>query len=177
MWTWGGNSLPSKVITRALCSGLTSSAILSHRDILVSGACASSRVTRGKLRFSSLAYLSSSSSSWCCVWSCLPSINITWPDPDLIRTSTVTLASSRTTARIRRAYLSAILAQDSVYFETTGPGEVASRMVRDIGLVQSAVGEKLGQHLTMALRSRQTTADLAYAQGLSSGPRLLLSRE
>jgi ATP-binding cassette subfamily B (MDR/TAP) protein 1 len=32
----------------------------------------------------------------------------------------------------------------AAYFETIGSGEVASRMVRDIGLVQVGVGERLG---------------------------------
>lgn len=58
--------------------------------------------------------------------------------------SSVSLASSRVVARMRRAYLSAVLAQDQTYFETIGPGEVASRLSRDIGLVQSGIGERLG---------------------------------
>jgi hypothetical protein len=54
------------------------------------------------------------------------------------------LASARVTARMRYAYLSAVLSQPATYFETVGSGEVASRMSRDIVLVSTGVGEKLG---------------------------------
>lgn len=56
----------------------------------------------------------------------------------------LSLASSRVTARMRYAYLAAILSQPATYFETVGGGEVASRMSRDIALVSTGVGEKLG---------------------------------
>ncbi|CED83556.1 Multidrug/pheromone exporter, ABC superfamily [Phaffia rhodozyma] len=58
--------------------------------------------------------------------------------------SAFSLASSRVSARIRTAYLSAVLAQDATYFEATGPGEVSSRLVKDIGLIETGIGEKLG---------------------------------
>lgn len=45
---------------------------------------------------------------------------------------------------MRYAYLAAVLSQPATYFETVGSGEVASRMSRDIVLVSTGVGEKLG---------------------------------
>ena len=45
---------------------------------------------------------------------------------------------------MRRAYLAAILAQDATYFEQIGPGEVASRLNRDLEMVRMGCGEKLG---------------------------------
>ncbi|KAH7325369.1 P-loop containing nucleoside triphosphate hydrolase protein [Rhizoctonia solani] len=53
------------------------------------------------------------------------------------------IASSRMTDRLRRAYLSSVIHQDAEFFEKVGPGEVGTRMIKDIASVRAAVGEKL----------------------------------
>ncbi|CAE6441720.1 unnamed protein product [Rhizoctonia solani] len=53
------------------------------------------------------------------------------------------IASARMTARLRRAYLSSVIHQDAEFFEKVGPGEVGTRMIKDIASVRAAVGEKL----------------------------------
>ncbi|KAG8733596.1 hypothetical protein FRC11_004832 [Ceratobasidium sp. 423] len=55
-----------------------------------------------------------------------------------------TIASGRTTDRLRRAYLDSVLHQDAEFFERVGPGEVGTRMVKDVGIIKAATGEKLG---------------------------------
>ncbi|KAG8777844.1 hypothetical protein FRC12_000178 [Ceratobasidium sp. 428] len=56
----------------------------------------------------------------------------------------VTIASGRTTDRLRRKYLSSVLYQDAEFFERVGPGEIGTRMIKDIATVKAATGEKLG---------------------------------
>lgn len=56
----------------------------------------------------------------------------------------VTIASGRITNKLRRAYLNAILHQDVEFFERVGPGEVGTRMLKDISMIKAAAGEKLG---------------------------------
>ncbi|CAE6488384.1 unnamed protein product [Rhizoctonia solani] len=58
--------------------------------------------------------------------------------------SCFTIASGRTTDRLRRAYLDSVLHQDAEFFERVGPGEVGSRMIKDVGIIKAATGEKLG---------------------------------
>ncbi|GAB1521178.1 hypothetical protein RhiTH_004269 [Rhizoctonia solani] len=58
--------------------------------------------------------------------------------------SCFTIASGRTTDRLRRAYLDSVIHQDAEFFEKVGPGEVGTRMVKDVGTVKAATGEKLG---------------------------------
>ncbi|KAJ1300111.1 hypothetical protein OPQ81_002591 [Rhizoctonia solani] len=53
------------------------------------------------------------------------------------------IASSRMTDRLRRAYLSSVIHQDAEFFEKVGPGEVGTRMIKDVALIRAAVGEKL----------------------------------
>ncbi|CAE6495501.1 unnamed protein product [Rhizoctonia solani] len=55
-----------------------------------------------------------------------------------------TIASGRTTDRLRRAYLDSVLHQDAEFFERVGPGEVGTRMIKDVGIIKAATGEKLG---------------------------------
>ncbi|KAG8739819.1 hypothetical protein FRC10_005080 [Ceratobasidium sp. 414] len=55
-----------------------------------------------------------------------------------------TIASGRITNKLRRAYLHAILHQDAEFFEHVGPGEVGTRMLKDINTIKAAAGEKLG---------------------------------
>ncbi|KAF8756598.1 ABC transporter transmembrane region [Rhizoctonia solani] len=55
-----------------------------------------------------------------------------------------TIASGRTTDRLRRAYLDSVLHQDAEFFERVGPGEVGTRMIKDVGTIKTATGEKLG---------------------------------
>ncbi|KAG9082518.1 hypothetical protein FS749_006794, partial [Ceratobasidium sp. UAMH 11750] len=55
-----------------------------------------------------------------------------------------TIASGRTTDRLRRRYLSSVLHQDAEFFDRVGPGEVGTRMIKDIGTIKAATGEKLG---------------------------------
>jgi ATP-binding cassette subfamily B (MDR/TAP) protein 1 len=47
------------------------------------------------------------------------------------------------TDRLRRAYLSSVIHQDAEFFEKVGPGEVGTRMIKDVASVRAAVGEKL----------------------------------
>ncbi|CAE7222292.1 unnamed protein product [Rhizoctonia solani] len=58
--------------------------------------------------------------------------------------SCFTIASGRTTDRLRRAYLDSVLHQDAEFFERVGPGEVGTRMIKDVGIIKAATGEKLG---------------------------------
>ncbi|QRW20720.1 ABC transporter [Rhizoctonia solani] len=58
--------------------------------------------------------------------------------------SCFTIASGRTTDKLRRAYLDSVIHQDAEFFEKVGPGEVGTRMVKDVGTVKAATGEKLG---------------------------------
>ncbi|KAJ1305894.1 hypothetical protein OPQ81_010614 [Rhizoctonia solani] len=58
--------------------------------------------------------------------------------------SCFTIASGRTTDRLRRAYLDSVLHQDAEFFERVGPGEVGTRMIKDVGTIKTATGEKLG---------------------------------
>ncbi|CAE6474640.1 unnamed protein product [Rhizoctonia solani] len=53
------------------------------------------------------------------------------------------IASSRMTDRLRRAYLGSVIHQDAEFFEKVGPGEVGTRMIKDVASVRAAVGEKL----------------------------------
>ncbi|QRV83869.1 ABC transporter transmembrane region [Ceratobasidium sp. AG-Ba] len=55
-----------------------------------------------------------------------------------------TIASGRTTDRLRREYLKSVLHQDAEFFDRAGPGEVATRMIKDIATIKAATGEKLG---------------------------------
>jgi hypothetical protein len=48
------------------------------------------------------------------------------------------------TQNLRTFYVAAILAQDSVFFETLGPGEVVLRVRKDIDTIRIGFGEKLG---------------------------------
>lgn len=54
------------------------------------------------------------------------------------------LASANLAARLRLAYVRSVVHQDAQFFEDVGPGEVATRIVKDIGTVKTAAGEKLG---------------------------------
>ncbi|KAG8983393.1 hypothetical protein FRB90_006065 [Tulasnella sp. 427] len=54
------------------------------------------------------------------------------------------LASSNLATRLRLAYVRSVLHQDAQFFEDVGPGEVGTRIVKDIGTVKTAAGEKLG---------------------------------
>ncbi|CUA73287.1 hypothetical protein RSOLAG22IIIB_05235 [Rhizoctonia solani] len=58
--------------------------------------------------------------------------------------SCFTIASGHTTDRLRRAYLDSVLHQDAEFFERVGPGEVGTRMIKDVGAIKAATGEKLG---------------------------------
>lgn len=56
----------------------------------------------------------------------------------------VSTASDALTLSLRRTYITSILAQDPSFFDTHGPGEVASRAGKDISTIRSAFGEKMG---------------------------------
>lgn len=56
----------------------------------------------------------------------------------------------RQSARIRSIYLKAILRQDIAFFDDeTSTGEVIGRMSGDTILIQEAMGEKVGEYLTI----------------------------
>ncbi|KAK0563426.1 hypothetical protein OC861_004795 [Tilletia horrida] len=52
------------------------------------------------------------------------------------------LASERMSANLRETYVAATLSQDVSYFDLHGPGEVASRLSKDVNQVRVAFGEK-----------------------------------
>jgi ATP-binding cassette subfamily B (MDR/TAP) protein 1 len=56
----------------------------------------------------------------------------------------VSTASDILTTNLRRAYVSAVLIQDQNFYDTHGPGEIASRAGKDINTIRTACGEKIG---------------------------------
>ncbi|ELU39567.1 multidrug resistance protein 1 [Rhizoctonia solani AG-1 IA] len=79
--------------------------------------------------------------------------------------SLVSIASSRMTDRLRRAYLSSVIHQDAEFFENVGPGEVGTRMIKDVASVRAAVGEKLSILIW-------STLIVAIVMAFSRAPRL-----
>ncbi|KAG8754876.1 hypothetical protein FRC11_006395, partial [Ceratobasidium sp. 423] len=71
------------------------------------------------------------------------------------------------TDRLRRAYLSSVIHQDAEFFEKVGPGEVGTRMIKDIASVRAAVGEKLS-----ILIWSISTLIVAIVMAFSRAPRL-----
>ena len=63
---------------------------------------------------------------------------------DVANPPLVSIASARMTDRLRQAYLSSVIHQDAEFFERVGPGEVGTRMIKDVGTIKAATGEKLG---------------------------------
>lgn len=51
---------------------------------------------------------------------------------------------------LREQYLAAILVQDQAFFDRIGPGEIVTRAGKDINLIRTGLGEKLG-YLTWSL--------------------------
>ncbi|KAG8927371.1 hypothetical protein FRC02_008254, partial [Tulasnella sp. 418] len=78
-----------------------------------------------------------------------------------------TLAANNVTDRLRHAYLSSVIHQDARFFENVGPGEAATRLTKDIGVVRTAVGEKLG-FIVWSL----STLITALVMGFTRAPRL-----
>ncbi|WFD42850.1 ABC-type xenobiotic transporter [Malassezia psittaci] len=54
------------------------------------------------------------------------------------------LATHKLTHRLREEYFAAAIVQDPGFFDTHGPGEIASRANRDVTQIRAAFGEKLG---------------------------------
>ncbi|CAE6486016.1 unnamed protein product [Rhizoctonia solani] len=77
------------------------------------------------------------------------------------------IASARMTDRFRKAYLSSVIHQDAEFFEKVGPGEVGTRMIKDIASVRVAVGEKLSMLVWSA-----STLIVAIVMAFSRAPRL-----
>ncbi|QRW08846.1 ABC transporter transmembrane region [Ceratobasidium sp. AG-Ba] len=77
------------------------------------------------------------------------------------------IASGRITNKMRRAYLNAILLQDAEFFEQVGAGEVGTRMLKDIGTIKTATGDKLG-----FVCSAFTTLIVAVIMAFCRAPRL-----
>ncbi|CCO36629.1 ATP-binding cassette, subfamily B (MDR/TAP),member 1 [Rhizoctonia solani AG-1 IB] len=71
------------------------------------------------------------------------------------------------TDRLRRAYLSSVIHQDAEFFEKVGPGEVGTRMIKDVASVRAAVGEKLS-----VLIWSTSTLIVAIIMAFSRAPRL-----
>lgn len=55
-----------------------------------------------------------------------------------------TVASRKLCDELRRQYFAAVLAQDPVFHQRKGPGEILTHTVRDIATIQGALGEKAG---------------------------------
>ena len=69
-------------------------------------------------------------------------------------------SSSRIVKRIRVAYLQAILIQDSAWYDTTNPQELASRVSSECLAIEKALGEKFG---TILLSISMSVSGLAFA--------------
>lgn len=54
------------------------------------------------------------------------------------------MASEQLTEQLRYAYVASVMAQDPAFFENIGPGEVSTRATKDIALIRTAFGERLG---------------------------------
>ena len=57
--------------------------------------------------------------------------------------STVNLAANRVSAQLRRAYIESVVHQDAEFFDEVGGGEVGTRLMKDVTVVRTALGEKL----------------------------------
>ena len=58
---------------------------------------------------------------------------------------TVSLAGLKISNELRTAYFESVLAQDVSFFDHVGAGEVATRSNRDINLIRTGFGDRLGQ--------------------------------
>ena len=56
----------------------------------------------------------------------------------------VSAASHALTERLRHAYVASVIVQDAAFFEKIGPGEISTRVSKDITAIRIAFGEKLG---------------------------------
>lgn len=56
----------------------------------------------------------------------------------------VSIASARLSERLRYAYVASVISQDATFSESVGSGEVSTRATKDIALVSTAFGERLG---------------------------------
>lgn len=54
------------------------------------------------------------------------------------------MASARLSERLRYAYVASVISQDATFFESVGSGEVSTSATKDIALVSTAFGERLG---------------------------------
>ena len=68
----------------------------------------------------------------------------------------------RVTADVREAVYRHVLLQDAVFFETTRPGEVLSRLTTDTTVVQTVVGSSLSMGLRSAVMGLGALAMLAW---------------
>lgn len=80
------------------------------------------------------------------------------PDPPLIRSlllmssslpilhlpSPVVLAGISVSDGLREVYFASIISQDAPFFDRVGGGEVATRAQKDVNLIRTAFGEKVG---------------------------------
>lgn len=68
--------------------------------------------------------------------------------------------SERMSRKLRVAYLSAILKQESAWFDEINPSELSSRLGKEVQAIQKALGEKMA---TILLAFAMTVAGLAFA--------------
>ena len=74
------------------------------------------------------------------------------------------MASDILTTNLRRTYVASVLCQDQAFFDRHGPGEVATRVVKDIKKIKTAYGEKMG-FLFWALGTILTVSDKSGEHG------------
>lgn len=54
------------------------------------------------------------------------------------------MAGAKLSNLLREQYLAAIVVQDQAFFDRIGPGEIVSRASKDINLIRTGLGERLG---------------------------------
>ena len=96
----------------------------------------------------------------------------------------VSAASHALTERLRQAYVAAVIVQDAAFFEKTGPGEISTRVSKDMTAIRTAFGEKLGyliwslstviavSHICLSLLCAKLTVSQSIVPSLVNSPKL-----
>lgn len=90
---------------------------------------ASPDVIRHASNFSAIILISTAAATLICTW---------------VFQTCFSLASSSLTTNLRHAYVASVLSQDASYFDEHGAGEIAAHAGKEINMVRTAFGEKLG---------------------------------
>lgn len=57
---------------------------------------------------------------------------------------TVTLAAETLSDNLKVAYIGAVFAQDTAYFDVHGSGEIVAKATQDLSVITKGLGEKVG---------------------------------